>query len=107
MGCYMLKRVEVSAVEIESLVKLAVDAGVMVALVVFFVLRSSKIHDAMSARLTEVENFQREELKGMVKETTTALAQSTHAVDNSTQAITDTGKVMEKLCSKIDGISPV
>lgn len=72
--------------------------GIVAALLCFFVWQSSKEKAALSERIADVENFQRDELSGLVKDTTHELARSTNVVS-------DNNRVMEKLCAKIDGIS--
>lgn len=81
-----------------GLVESVSQIGIIAALLCFFVWQSSKEKTAMSQRITDVENFQRTEIADMVKETTGALT-------NSTKAIEDNSKVMDKLCRKLDGVS--
>lgn len=81
-----------------GLVESVSQIGIIAALLCFFVWQSSKEKTVMSQRITDVENFQRDEMSGMVKETTTALA-------NSNKAIEDNSRVMQKLCNKLDGVS--
>ena len=72
--------------------------GVIAMLLCFFVWQSSKEKTQLSERISQVEDFQKGELSGMVRETTKALT-------NSTKAVEDNSHVMNKLCSKLDGLS--
>lgn len=75
---------------VEQFIGLVGNAGITIALVVFFVWKDSREKSDLTKRLTEVENFQRDKMTRMITENTTALH--------------ETSQVMHKLCGKIDSL---
>lgn len=73
------------------------NAGLMVALVCFFVWQNTKEKAALSERINGLEDFNRGKMSSMVEETTVALT-------NSTRAVEDNSKVMSKLYTKLEQV---
>lgn len=89
-------------VGVKELIEIIGNAGLMVALVAFFVWQNSREKEALTKRINEVENFNRDQMSGMVKETTAALTNTSTAVTDCTRAVEDNSELMRRLCGHFD-----